>query len=154
MRFAEIGLRGAMDLRVVTLSSEMELAGALERLSISEPAASLEDARGLRPLILRLPPAVEQADGAAGGGRRPGSPRSLRLGPRRDHQDWRATHGPRPSPSSPKRRGSLADVSSTALPNLTEAPLTTFCQFRQFFTWGSARNSLAFSAALGRGQRG
>ncbi len=45
-------------------------------------------------------------------------------------------------------------VSSAALPNLTEAPLTPFCQFRQFLTWGSARNSPAFSAALGRGQRG
>ena len=27
-------------------------------------------------------------------------------------------------------------VSSSALPNLTEAPLTPFCQFRQFLTWG------------------
>jgi hypothetical protein len=45
-------------------------------------------------------------------------------------------------------------VSSTALPNLTEAPLTPFCQSRQFLTWGSAKNSLAFSAALGRGQHG
>jgi hypothetical protein len=42
-------------------------------------------------------------------------------------------------------------VSSTALPNLTEAPLTPFCQFRQFITWGSAKTSLAFSVALGRG---
>lgn len=42
-------------------------------------------------------------------------------------------------------------VSSAALPNLTEAPLTPFCQFRQFLTWGFARNSLAFSARLGRG---
>jgi hypothetical protein len=31
-------------------------------------------------------------------------------------------------------------VSSTALPNLTEAPLTPFCQFRQFLIWGSAKN--------------
>ena len=38
-------------------------------------------------------------------------------------------------------------VSSTALPKLTEAPFTPFCQFWQFLTWGFAKTSLAFSAA-------
>jgi hypothetical protein len=42
-------------------------------------------------------------------------------------------------------------VSSAALPNLTEAALTPFCQFRQFLTWGSAKTRRRSLPRLGGG---
>ncbi len=42
-------------------------------------------------------------------------------------------------------------VSSAALPNLTEAPLTPFCLFRQFLTWGPAKTRRRSPPRLGGG---